>query len=219
MSQRPPAVRLGRRWRWAWLLWPAAALLLSAVILGLVATRSIRPPWRQFPNPAHQYDAARKLRIFEESMRLGRRGYVRFSEVELNSYAGDWLAQRRAAVEDAEELPSRICFELGADRVNIYCWFDEDILGGQKEIAWIRTYQHRAEGESAGRWEMVKLRCGGLTLPRQAWGRPLRRLAGADILVAGADFDWVLTRMNCGLRMDSRTGLAELKLHTGDQGG
>lgn len=219
MSHGPPAVRLGPRWRWAWLLWPAAALALSALVLGLVATRGIRPPWRQFPNPAHQYDAARKLRIFEESTRLGRRGYVRFSEVELNSYAGDWLSQRRAAAGAASDLPTRICFELGADQVHIYYWFDESFLGGQKEMVWIRTYQHRAEAESAGRWELAKLRCGGLTIPRQAWGGPLRRLAGVDLLVVGADYEWVLTQMNCGLQMDSRTGLAELKLHTGNQGG
>lgn len=209
---------LGFRSKRAWLLGGCGVVLLAALVLGLMATWPVTPPWLQIPNPAHQYDAIVKWRLLEDSRRLGRKGYVRFSEVEINSHVGDWLVQRREAVgEGGGDLPKRICFELKPDRVNLYYWFDSTVLGRPRESVWIRTLKFNPNATGASRWSLSEIRLGRAPLPKFVWGRVLGWLSQTDRRLADTRFEWVLENLNCVLSKDVQSGLPELRIYTHPQ--
>src|ERR1051325_1785827 len=64
----------------------ALLLVASACVLAHLLTSEIEIAFTQDPNKVEAHEANRKLQLFSEAREAKRRGFIRLSEVEINSF-------------------------------------------------------------------------------------------------------------------------------------
>lgn len=143
-----------------------AALLVLVLYYGFKLTRGIDPQWAQDPNPVEGFYANSKIRrLSNETSRAG--GYVRLSEVEINSYLQDKVRSFTNSGPSSVVL-DQAAILLGEKDLTFVCWTRANFLGLELPLVYQRFYKP-GETNSLAALQLESIRIGELDIPKVLW--------------------------------------------------
>ncbi|HEV8542305.1 MAG TPA: hypothetical protein VGR78_07935, partial [Verrucomicrobiae bacterium] len=115
---------------------------IAVVTVGLAAclvllTRDADIEFAQNPNSVEAHEAKRKLALFDEAQSTKRKGFVRFSEVEINSFLDQ--EQKNGSQTNAAVRLVRSSVLLAPPSLTFVSWHTARILGVNLPFVWQRT--------------------------------------------------------------------------------
>lgn len=192
---------------------------LGILVLGYLymrLTAEVIVPGAQSPTALDAQEATRKLRLFQEARADSKKGFIRLTEVELNSYLrAKYLGgfDRRALPETALRHGVLECrADLDTNAVDWYCWVRLSRWEQQIDLCWVRRFRlARADG----RWtlELLGMRIGEVDIPSRYWSKVQTWLGEADALFA-EDCSWLAESPAVELRPNEFSRTPELRLYT-----
>lgn len=138
------------------------------------------------PNILDAREAERKLALFSDAMKIARRGFVRLSEVEINSYIEQRYFGNSASpaktTGTAGEPGARVLRAaafLSHEAVTWTCWVRGEWFGRPREWVWQRTFELVPNCPEASDFRLASMSVGQLQIPRVLW--PQVQAAFADV--------------------------------------
>ncbi len=191
------------------------AILLAGGYYFYQVTRDVDTDWADAPNSVDALEARRKLRLFQEAQKVSRRGFIRLSEVELNSYLEkNYSADSASAQTNA---PARnglrqSLVALNVPEVTFYCWVRKKMIGFSVDFVWQRTV--RLE-RTADHWvfPVQSMQVGKLEIQPRCWPFVNRFLGGADQAFS-KQFDWLAHLPGLEIAENELSRRPELRLYT-----
>jgi hypothetical protein len=167
------------------LLWGGGTFLVIA--LGGVGaaiytiTRPFDAEFAQQPNAVEAHEANRKLKLLNDAQSAEKRGFVRFSEVEINSFLeGRYNATKEAQTNGPVKLVKSGVL-LGSDKITFVTWHEAVIFGMNLPIVWQRAVSP-AQTTNGWSFTVASMRVGNLDVPEQYWGHVEKFLGTGDAL-------------------------------------
>lgn len=191
------------------------AILLAGGYYFFQITREVDTGWADTPNSVDALEARRKLRLFQEAQKVSRRGFVRLSEVELNSYLEQNFSATAAAAQTNAPGSNGLLksfVSLNVPDVIFYCWVRKKIIGIPVDFVWQRTV--RLE-RAADRWDfpVQAVKVGHLEIQPRDWELANRLLGGADQAFS-KQFDWLAHLPGLEIAENELSRRPELRLYT-----
>lgn len=174
-------------------------ILVSVVVLAVGGvfvskiTARIELPSKAAPNEMDSESGRKKLQLLQQSPLTAKRGFVSFSDSELNSILDRHYIGRATGATGTTNLPT--C-QLLAARLMIgstdaiwTCWVRKKFLGRNWNVVWQRQIMLAHAGE---RWscKVVSMRLGSLQVSPRFWPYANQWLRDADLQL-GELFDWL----------------------------
>jgi hypothetical protein len=154
-----------------------AAVLLAGLYYGYQLTRKEDLGFGQAANTPDSNEASRKIKLLMDAQSSGKRGFVRFSEVEVNSFL-----QTHFNVQPATNLGPQTVQSFADLNKHDLVWFSvirRPILGKPLDFLWERTIS--LQRETNGYVFPVKsMRVGDLDIPQRFWPQIEEFFDGAD---------------------------------------
>jgi hypothetical protein len=167
------------------LLWGTGTIV--AVVLGTVGTalymvtRPLEADFAQEPNAVEAHEDNRKLKLLNDAQTTQKRGFVRLSEVEINSFLeGRYNAGREAQTNSPVKLVKSGVL-LAPDRVTFVTWHQAPVFGMNLPIVWQRVVSP-TQTTNGWTFSMDSMRVGQLEIPAQYWSRVAAILGSGDAL-------------------------------------
>ena len=134
----------------------------------------------QKPNPSDSHEAGRKLKILEDAQAGNRNGFIRLSEVEINSLLqprGGKPAQKDRTEKQVELVQSAVL--LHEERITFISWQRVSLLGMQLPVVWQRDL---AVERNTNGWRLALqgMRIGKAVIPDRLWTDVTRFLGVTD---------------------------------------
>ncbi len=162
------------------LKWKKRLLVGSLVLLIAVAgaagtalymiTRPLEVEFAQQPNAVEEHEANRKLKLLNDAQTSQKRGFVRFSEVEINSFLE---GRYNSAGESCTNSPIKLVRSgvlLGADNVTFVTWHQAPLFGLNLPIVWQRVVSP-VKDTNGWSFTLESMRVGSLEIPSGYWKR------------------------------------------------
>ena len=150
-------------------------LLAGAGYLGYMLTRDPGIAW-DAPNALEAELAAKQLAFYKKSKAEGVRGWVKLTEVELNSYLQSALTNTNKVAEtDAAPAPrfpvtlKRIGVSLHKRDLTIYSWGEIKVVSLPVPFVVERTVSIQQEGTNHWDLALQSLRIGEVEVPKRFW--------------------------------------------------
>lgn len=134
----------------------------------------------------------RKLALFEESLRTGRKGFIHFSQGEINAYVEQYLGQRLAKADTNQPAPCQLikarAFLTGEGLVWV-SWVRATWKKWSREVVWQRAFDLVW---ATNRWDfrLRSMYIGQMRIPERYWTQAGRWLGETDGLFAEKT-EWV----------------------------
>ena len=167
------------------LIWGSVAL--SVAIIGTVGTavylltRPLDLEFAQEPNAVEAHEATRKLKLLSDAQTTQKKGFVRFSEVEINSFLdGRYNAAPQTQTNSLVKLVKSGVL-LGADHATFVTWHHVPIFGFELPLVWQRVVS-TSKSTNGWNFELESMRVGQLDIPEQYWSRVEGLLGATDSL-------------------------------------
>jgi hypothetical protein len=141
--------------------------LATSLYYGFKLTRNIDPQWVQDPNPVEAYEANRKIRLLSNSEARSK-GFVRLSEVEINSYLQEKV--RSLTNSPASLALVQAAVRLAETNVTFICWTHKNLLGFQVPFVYQRSYKF-GETNAISDLELESIKVGTVEIPKALWTR------------------------------------------------
>lgn len=200
-----------------------ALLLLGGVLVIVLGywytklTADIAPSGIQKPDSLDAKEADRKLGIFEQAMQAARPGFIRLSEVEINSYvAAHYFTDPQgkpapAATASGTQL-LRCLADLTKRDLVWHSWVVKDFHGVRLPMVWTRSFRLLC---GRGQWvfDTTSMSLGDVDIPRRYWPQIERWLGDAD-QVFTTKSNWVRVLPALELHPHEITQTPELRLYT-----
>jgi hypothetical protein len=156
--------------------------LVGLVVLGVVyvifmATRDVSFDWEN-PNAVEALEARRKLKRYETSLAKGQQGWVRFSQLEINSYLMG--ASTNEPPEGTQYRLRRVGVELTATNATLYSWGERHVLSVPVHFVLQRTFRVRQTGTNIWEMPMDEIKIGDMEVPKRFWHRLKPAVDGLD---------------------------------------
>jgi len=196
-------------------------LLLAVLAAGLLLYRLTEPVpvhLGQEPNPVEASEAWRKLKLLNEALAAKRRGFVRLTEVEINSFIEDRYnnsASRTAPGNDPKAARRlKVNVLLTQTNLTVATWHVAPLLGLELPFVWQRTVVPEKIGERWG-FPIREMQLGSVKLAPRFWPHAIQLLGAAD-----ADFQeraaWLRALPGVSIARNERSRAAELRLYSYD---
>jgi hypothetical protein len=195
-------------------------LLGVAVVFGgyfyLRLTADVELAGVQPPNGFDAQEAARKLKLFEQAKEGARKGFIRLTEVELNSYlrerylGGFGKTPSASAAATNGLLDCRL--DLATNRLTLFCWLEKERWKQRVGLCWTRTF---GVARTNDRWtlNLQAMRIGDLDVPPRWWPRVQAALGQVDEVFT-AESAWAAQLPAVELRANEFSQSPELRLYT-----
>jgi len=158
-------------------------VLLGVVALGGVAylgtqlTAAVPVEFRQETNAVEAREANRKLRLLEEALQAKRPGFVRLSEVEINSHLKEKFQGTNAPAGEGKLHLVRTGVLLGFSRVTFVNWLARPLFGQEVPVVWQRVFKL---GEGGDPFVLESMQVGEMAIPKRFWPQAEQWLGGND---------------------------------------
>lgn len=184
--------------------------LLGAGWLCLELTAEPALEFTQDPNAVEAYHARRKLQLLESALEHNRRGYIRLSEAEVNSFLREAYHTNRVETNGVSILDSAIL--LREDGFSFITWLERPFFGRTVPFVWRREIAlSPPSGPPA--FEVNSMHLGNIEIPSRWWPKVRELLGGADAL-----FDsrraWVQNLPALAISKNDLSNLPEFRLYT-----
>jgi hypothetical protein len=189
-----------------------ALLVLAGAVLVFALTREIDPEWTHAPTKAELPEANRKLRLFTKARTDGTKGYIRLSEVEINSLLEDQLATSRTNSPGFPEDLLHAGVSLTRTNISWYYWEKKRLAGLPLPFSWQRV---TSPTKSASGWDfpVAQMYVGAVKLPVRCWQWADWFLGSPDGLFEERK-SWLAHLPWMELTAGESTEATELKLYT-----
>ena len=165
---------------------------------------------RQAPNAVEGREATRKLQLFEEAGKAKRRGYIRLSEVEMNSYLDETVLTNNIETNGIVLLNARVLLDKkGCTWVS---WLDMPFFGFELPLVWQRHLDLVKNEEGYG-LKLVGMQVGQMQIPPEQWGTVHEYLGHFDGIFQER-FGWMLEVPTVLIEKNELSKAPELRLYT-----
>lgn len=158
-------------------------LLGGAVYLAAQLTASVPIEFRQDTNAVEAREANRKLRLLDEAIKAWRPGFVRLSEVEINSHIREKFNGTNAPAGEGHWRLIRSGVLLGNSRVTFVNWLSRPVFNHEVPIVWQRVFR-MVEGQAGLPFVLESMRIGQVPIPEKFWPQANEWLSVNDRIFA-----------------------------------
>lgn len=159
------------------LVWSGAAifalLLVGAGVFAYLLTRDLDAEFAQDPNSVEAHEAKRKLKLFSDAQAGKRKGFVRLSEVEINSFLDPrYNKAATTSTNTATNAPAKVVKRsvlLGSSSLTFVSWHTTDLFGMQIPLVVQRTVTPFKDSTNGWSFASKQVRIGRLDLPERLW--------------------------------------------------
>jgi hypothetical protein len=186
------------------------ALVVAAVgAAGYYLTRPLPTGFAMPPNVVEAQEANRKLKLLNEAQSARRQGFVRFSEVEINSFLDKYNSGN--STNAPVKLVKAGVF-LGDKEVNFVTWHNVDVFGYKVPFVWQRvlTPIKQKEGWS---FALRTMKVGAVEIPEGNWPKVEQVLGMTDALFTERK-EWLKTLPMVQLALNEQSESPEVRLYT-----
>jgi hypothetical protein len=190
--------------------------LLAGCYLFFQITADIEPDVRHQPNELDAKEADRKLKIYVEALQDSRRGFIRLSEVELNSYIQQQYFSEAKIGETNGPIPKTHLLKsqvgLFSEEITWSYWLQRKVLGKAVDLYWQRAIELSGKPKQ---WvfQTKAMRVGKVEVPPRFWEFVQRQLGDSDMIFSNR-FDWLVRLPTLEIKTNDLTSSAELRLYT-----
>jgi hypothetical protein len=153
-----------------------AVVIVGVLVFAFMISRDIPYDW-DHPNSIEASEARRKLKLYETSLESGQRGFVRFSELEINSYLASVLSPTNKstnAVEAEMAGPVKLrkaAVGLTSTNIILFSWGQARPLGLPLNFVLQRGLRLNQTGTNAWSVSTEFMKIGELEIERKYWPR------------------------------------------------
>jgi hypothetical protein len=194
----------------------AGIAFLAGSYLYFQITAAIEPEARQEANDLDAKEADRKLKVYQQALQDSRRGFIRLSEVELNSYIQQQYfsetktADTNAPVPKTHLLKSQV--GLYSKEITWSYWLQRKVLGKPVQLFWQRAVELSGKPQH-WTFQTKAMRVGKIDVPPRLWEFVQSRLGESDLIFSNR-FDWLVRLPTLEIKTNDLTSSAELRLYT-----
>jgi hypothetical protein len=188
---------------------------IAVVTVGLAAclvllTRDADLEFAQNPNSVEAHEAKRKLALFNEAQSAKRKGFVRFSEVEINSFLAQ--EQKKDSRTNSAVRLVRSSVLLTPPNITFVSWHTATVLGVNLPFVWQRTVNMN-KGAEGWSFSTRQMRVGTVTLPETCWPWAEKFFGHSDHIFNERE-EWLAKLPEISLNHNDASRLPELRLYT-----
>jgi hypothetical protein len=188
-------------------------ILVAGGVLAYLLTSQVEIEFAQDPNPVEAHEAARKLDLFNEAQAAKRKGFVRFSEVEINSFLQGGLNSKTNSAGKAITPPGiKNSVVLSPTELTFVTWEKHDLFGFEIPFVWQRTVVP-TKGPDGWSFATREMRVGRVEVPQRLWGAARALLGKSDECLKGRE-DWLSRLPAITLARNELSQAPELRLYT-----
>jgi hypothetical protein len=170
----------------------------------------------QAPNNLDAKELERKRGMFEAALKTSRHGFIRLSEVEINSYLHEHYHLKAGGGAAAEAENGCRLLKCNADLITggvvFYSWVQVNWRGRSRTVCWQRMAEVRRAGDH---WEfaLTSMHVGRQQIPQRYWANVTEFLHGADQPFSES-YAWLTKIPNLEIRLSEIGHQPELRLYT-----
>ena len=165
---------------------------------------------RQNPNPVEAREAIRKVGLFEEARAHNRRGFIRLSEVEINSYLGETVFTNRLQTNGLTLVRGNVL--LNDEGFTFVSRIETPFFGFQLPIVWQRRVK-LVKDDTGCQVALTRMQVGRMEIPRNWWPRVEEMFGGFDPRFADR-FSWIQKVPTLEIAKNELSKAPELRLYT-----
>ncbi len=192
----------------------AASLLAGFLWLAYLASRDPGLDWEN-PNVVEAAEAQRKLRLYEKSLADASLGYVRLSQLEVNSFLLGISTNQPAAIDAPPPLArlTRAGVSLSPTNIAYFAWGEAKLAF--LPLRFVLRREFHVEQGGPPFWELPpdSIRIGDLPVPRRFWEALSPVIQGLDAPLA-AGLHWATNIPALLVRKNEMSQRPELRLYT-----
>lgn len=194
------------------------SLVLVVAVLGTVGsllyllTRPLGVDFTQDPNAVEAFEANRKLKLLNEAQTERRQGFIRLSEVEINSFLE---GRYNAATSKATNRTVRLVKSgvlLDPRSLTFVTWHRVPVLGFELPFVWQRVVTPTGDTNGWG-FRLRAMRVGDLDVPPEYWSR-IEAILGSTDAVFDERKDWLRDLPFVSLAQNEQSKSPEFRLYT-----
>ncbi len=164
-------------------------VLAAVATLGYLLTMEVPVPRSGKLNKLDSKEAARKIKLISEAFLTGKKGFVRLSDVELNSFLKENV--HIPSTGPTNELAAlRLCqVQYGNASFTAYSFVQKQVLGRPIEFVWQRDFILDPSGDIK-RLRLAGMKLGKVPVNQKLWPHVNQLFYGCDQALI-KQFDWV----------------------------
>lgn len=178
--------------------------------LGYFLTRPVPAPFAERPNSVEAQEADRKLKLLTEAQSGRKQGFVRFSEVEINSFLDGKYQSGNAS--NAPVRLTKAGVLLDEDQITVITWHEAPVYGFNLPFVWQRVVVPVKEKDG---WSFTlrSMSVGQVQIPNTQWHRVEQYLGATDSLFQERR-EWLKTLPMVTLAKNEESESPEVRLYT-----
>ncbi|MGZ8939573.1 MAG: hypothetical protein ACXW32_10225 [Limisphaerales bacterium] len=188
-----------------------AVLAVGAVAaLGYFLTRPLPVSLTNRPNAVEAQEADRKLKLLSEAQSGRKQGFVRFSEVEINSFLDGKYHNASSSNSPVRLVKAGILLDEG--QVTVVTWHEAPIFGFNLPFVWQRVVTPVPQKDG---WSFAvrSMSVGQVQIPEGQWPRVGQFLGATDSIFQERK-EWLRTLPMVTLAMNEESDSPEVRLYT-----
>lgn len=178
--------------------------------LGYFLTRPLPVAFAERPNAVEAQEADRKLKMLTEAQSERKQGFVRFTEVEINSFLDGKYQSGNAS--NAPIRLTKAGVLLNEDQITVITWHEAPVYGFNLPFVWQRVIApvKKKEGWS---FDVRSMSVGQVRIPNTQWHRVEQYLGATDTIFQERR-DWLKTLPMVTLAKNEESESPEVRLYT-----
>jgi hypothetical protein len=194
-------------------------VMVGAVVLAFMVSRDVPFDWEN-PNFVEGSEARRKLKLYETSVQGGQRGFLRLSQLEINSHLESLLSSTNestnAVAPEVDAGPvklRRVALGLTSTNMMLYSWGETRKFGLPLKFVVQRGLQIHQKGTNG--WEISTefMKIGELEVSRKYWPKFDEYLEALDRPLLDK-FSWRTNIQAMAVAKNELSQRQELRLYT-----
>lgn len=186
-----------------------AGLLIGLAILGYQLTRTVDFSWEQ-ANSVEAKEAVRKLTLVRNGIESGKKGFVRLSQLEINSYLMGTLTN---VTPNTGAKLTNVKIDLTKSNFTLVSFGEVKVINWAVPIAMKRNFRIEQDGTNTWEFPLDEVHVGDVKIPRRVWPYVARIARHLDQPL-GAQFAWATNIPSMRIARNEMSGDPELRVYT-----
>lgn len=188
-----------------------AVVLVAALVGAYMISRDVSFDWEN-PNVVEANRFRSKLKRYDTAVTNASKGFVRFSQVEINSYISRTLTNNADANGNGMHL-RRLAVGLGETNLTLFSWGEYRMLN--MPLKFVVQREFRIEQDGTNQWEMplASFKVGEIEVPENWWPRVSALIDPLDQPVRER-YAWTTNIQALLVRKNEVSSKPELRLYT-----
>jgi hypothetical protein len=183
--------------------------LVAVGAAGYFLTRPLTVDFAERPNSVEAQEANRKLKLLNQAQTSGKQGFVRFSEVEINSFLD---GKYKGAATNTPLQLVKAGVILGEGKMTFVTWHNATVFGYNLPFVWQRVVKP-IKTTNSWNFEVASMRVGQVEIPEGHWASVEKILGATDSLFEERK-GWLKSLPMVTLAKNEQSETPEVRLYT-----